>query len=181
MAARKTMATIEPKTKEGTPKKTEATPAVKTKKFSNEDRIPCFSITSGKYLFVGDKSGDLYRWLNDGDVVDVRYDDLVAAVRTRKPAVFKPRFIIKDKDFIAQFSQVKDLYDSLYSLEDLRSILTLPADKMKTVINSLPEGAKESLRDMAMSAIDSGNLDSVQRVRVLDEIYGTNMLLKLTD
>lgn len=183
MAAKKTTTTTKSKVVEAKPA-VEEKPMVEevvVKEFKDNDHIPCFSITAGEYLFVGDKSGDLYTWLADGDVVDVRYDDLVAAIRMRRPAIFKPRFVIQDDDFLAKYPDIQKLYDSLYSPEDLRSILTLPANRMATVINGLPDGAKESLKSMALSEIENGNLDSAQRVRVLDQIYGTDMLIKLTN
>ena len=177
MAARKTMAKAAEK-----PKTEEKPVAVaKKKQYQDNDKIPCFSITTGEYLYVGEKSGDLYTWLTDGDVVDVRYDDLVAAIRTKRPAIFKPRFIIQDEEFVTQYPEIQEIYDSLYSPEDLRQILELPPERLMNVIHGLPDGAKESLKYMAVKAIDEGSLDSVARVRVLDQIYGTDMLLKLAN
>lgn len=195
MAARKSMAKVADKPKveetlkveetqkvEAEPKaKAKSVAVAKKKQYKDDDKISCFSITTGEYLYVGDKSGDLYTWLTDGDVVDVRCDDLVAAIRTRKAAIFKPRFIIQDEEFVAQYPNVKRIYDALYSPEDLKRILELPADRLASVINGLPDGAKESLKFMAVKAIDDGSLDSVARVRVLDQIYGTDMLLRLAN
>lgn len=168
--------------KPAVPADSDAAPVVKeAKKFSDRDAIPCMSITSGKYVFVGDKSGDIYRWLTDGDVLDVRVDDLIAAIRTKRPLIFKPRVVIQDDDFVANYPNVIEVYDSLYSKEDLSQILSMKPDEMRKVIPSLPDGAKDSLKTMAIKAIDEGRLDSVQRVRVLDQIFGTDMLLKLTN
>ena len=50
---------------------------------------------------------------------------------------------------------------------------------MKTEISKLPVGAKESIKGIAATMIDSHVLDSVQRIKALDEIFGTNMLLTL--
>ena len=155
-------------------------PIVEKKKFRDDDKIQCMSITAGKYVYVGDRSNDVYRWLSDGDVIDVRYSDLVAAVRARKPIVFKPRVVIQDDDFIAEYPEIQKLYDSMYSKEDLFAILQLAPEEMRRIIPQLPEGVKESLKTIAVKAIDDGRLDSVQRVRVLDQIFGTDMLLKLT-
>lgn len=153
---------------------------VEKKSFKDDDKIPCVSITAGKYVWVGLKSDDVYRWHTDGDVVDVRYNDLVAAVRAKKPIVFKPRVVIQDEDFIAEYPEIQKLYDSMYSKEDLFAILQLTPSEMRRIIPLLPDGVKDSLKTIAVKAIDDGKLDSVQRVRVLDEIFRTDMLLKLT-
>lgn len=157
-----------------------AEPVTRKKVFKDDDRIPCMSITAGKYVAVGDKSGEVYRWLTDGDTVDVKYSDLLAAVRMRKPMVFKPRVVVEDEDFLADHKELQELYDSLYSADDLKAILQLSPAEMKKVVPNLPDGVKDSLKTLAIKAIDEGRLDSVQRVRVLDDIFGTDMLLKLT-
>lgn len=181
MAARKT--TSKPKVadevKTGVEEPKVLKPVLKT--FKDTDKLPCLSITNGEYLFVGDKSGDLYSWLTNGDVVDVRYDDLMAAIRMRKPGVFKPRFVVRDDDFVEQNPVLKPIYDSLFTVDDLRDVFKLSPDQLRRVVMSLPDGAKESIKSMAVSAIENGTLDSVQRIRVLDDIFGTDMLLKLTN
>lgn len=164
---------------EETPKVSEKTPV--KKQFKDDDKIPCLSITNGEYLYVGDKSGDLYSWLTDGDVVSVRYDDLMAAIRLRKPCIFKPRFVIRDDEIVEQNPVLKSLYDSLFTADDFRKIFTLSPNEIRRIVTGLPDGAKDSLKSMAISAIENGTLDSVQRIKVLDEIFGTDMLLKLTN
>lgn len=149
------------------------------KKYRDDDRIPCCSITVGEYLFEGDKSHELYDWVADGDIVNMRADDLIMAIRTRKPCVFKPRIIIQDDDFLASFPEVQQLYDTLYSKDNLMAILALEPKRMTDVIQQMPEGAKDAIKGMAMKAIEDGSFDSVARVRALDQLFGTDMLLKL--
>lgn len=105
---------------------------------------------------------------------------MIYLVRTRANAnIYSPRIIIEDEDFIAQNKSVKDFYDSMYDTSDLNQILLLPISQMKTEISKLPVGAKESIKGIAATMIDSHVLDSVQRIKALDEIFGTNMLLTL--
>lgn len=157
-------------------------PAAKVKrKYRDDDKIPCFSITPGEYLFEGGKSKMIYSWINQGVTEEMRYDDLTAAIRTRKPCVFKPRIIIQDDEFLEEYPEIQRLYDSMYSKDDLSKILTLDARRMTEVINSLPDGAKDAIKTLAVEAIDKGTLDSVARVRALDRIFGTDMLLKLAN
>lgn len=153
--------------------------APKERVYSNDDFIPCTSITVGEYLFEGDKSKQVYSWMDAGITEEMRYDDLTAAIRTRKPCIFKPRIVIQDEELLKKYPEVKRLYDSLYSKDDLMKILELPAKKMIDVIDQLPDGAKESIKSMAVNGIEKGSIDSVARVRALDQYFGTDMLLKL--
>lgn len=157
-------------------------PVVKEKReYKDSDKIPCFSITPGEYLFEGDKSKTVYSWINQGVVEDMRYDDLTAAIRTRKPCVFKPRIVIQDDEFLEDYPEIRRLYESMYSKEDLAKVLTLDPNRMTEVIKSLPDGAKDAIKYIAVEAIENGTLDSVGRVRALDQIYGTDLLLKLAN
>lgn len=157
-----------------------ATEEIKTsKKYDKEDVIPCKSITNGKLLVTGEKSKILYRWANYGDVEGIEYQDLIYMIRSHKPSVYKPRFVIQDEEFIAQHPDLKDLYNSLYSVKDLKDILNLPVAQMKKAINELPDGAFDAIRGVAASMISSGKYDSVAKIKVLDEIFDTKLLLTL--
>lgn len=148
--------------------------------FNPEDTIPCRSLVSGGLYIEGSRSHLLYSWADCGDVVDVEYRDLIYLVRTRADVnIYSPRIIIEDEEFVKQNKALKELYDSLYSAGDLNTILTLPVPKMKAEISKLPIGAKEALKGMVATMIDSRVLDSVQKIKALDEIFGTKMLLTL--
>ena len=153
------------------------TPTVK--KYDKEDVIPCKSITNGKLLVDGEKSGILYRWADYGDIEEIEYQDLIYMIRAHRVSVYKPRFIIQDEEFVAQHKDLKELYDSLYSIKDLKDILNLPVTQMRKAIEELPEGAFESIKGVAASMIHSGQYDSVKKIKVLDEIFDTKLLLTL--
>lgn len=153
-------------------------PAVK--KFQDTDLITCTSITTGILAMIGVKSGTAYTWDTMGDVTDVEYRDLISAVRRKSPFVYAPRFIIQDEDFLSQHKDIADLYANLYSAGDLRQVLKLSPSQLRSAIKDMPYGAQDTLKTVAIMAIDDGSLDSVQRVKVLDEVLGTDMLARLT-
>ena len=148
------------------------------KKYEATDGIPCRSITSGGLYMEGIKSHILYEWSDDGDVTEVEYQDIVAAIRSNVSYISKPYFIIEDEDIIAQFPQLNKIYASMYSIKDLRDVLTeTTPSAMKATILSLPDGAKESIKNIASQMISKGTLDSVQKIKILDEIFNTELML----
>ena len=50
---------------------------------------------------------------------------------------------------------------------------------MEKVIYNLPLGAQEALKTIAATMVDDGTFDSARRIKKLDEIMGTQLLLKL--
>lgn len=149
------------------------------KTYKKDDVISCKSITNGKLLVTGEKTGILYKWADYGDVEEVEYQDLLFMIRSKKASVYRPRFIIQDAELVEQFKDLGELYESLYSSRDLNDILKLPVTQMKKAINSLPDGAKDAIKGIAASAITSGRYDSVAKIKALDEIFDTHLLLTL--
>jgi hypothetical protein len=89
--------------------------------------------------------------------------------------------VIQDEEFLEDYPEIQRLYESMYSKEDLTKILALDPQRMTEVIKALPDGAKDAIKYLAVEAIENGTLDSVGRVRALDQIYGTDLLLKLAN
>lgn len=152
---------------------------VEKKKFSANDLIPCVSITPGEMFFVGNKSKDLYTFADVDDVVEIEFRDLDYAARTKDAMMFRPRFIIQDRDFIELHPELDDVYSTLHTTADLKAILKMTPSQMEKVIPTLPLGAQDALKTIAATMVDDGTLDSVKRIQTLDSIFGTELLLKL--
>ena len=158
--------------------KTEVKTAKKVKKeFKDTDGIMCRSVVEGRLLFIGEKTGMLYQWYGYGAEYEVEYRDLVIAVRTRGPYVFNPYFIIEDEDFLEEFPVVKKFYEDSYDVKELKNILYMPLEDMKKAIVALPKGALKTLQSIASTEVSNKTLDSIQKIRYLDEVFGTELLL----
>lgn len=147
------------------------------KKYEPSEGITCRSITPGGLYMEGIKTHIPYEWPDNGLETEVEYQDLVAAIRANSDYVMKPYFIIQDDEFIQQYPQLSKVYDSMYSVKDMKDVLALPASTMKQVITNMPDGAKESIKHIASSMISNGSLDSVQKIKILDQIFGTELML----
>ena len=157
--------------------KSETTETTKSRKFAKTTLVPCRSICTGVLYVEGPNSKEDYMWWDFNDIHDVQYQDLDAFIKRHATCVFKPQFIIEDEDFIAQNPDVKAVYDSMYTTKDLRDILNLPVNEMRKAIQELPLGAKEAIRGLAPTMIENKKLDSIEKIRVLDEIFGTQLIL----
>lgn len=149
----------------------------KKREFKETDGILCRSVTPGALYMIGKKTGMLYEWNAYGHEYEVEYRDLVIAVRTRSDFVFGPMFIIEDEDFINEFKIVKKFYEESYNNTDLEHIITLPTQEMKDAILALPPVAKENFKSMAATAVREKRLDSLEKIRLLDEMFGIDLRL----
>ena len=148
-------------------------PIVPNKIFHDGDYIMCRSIVAGG-LNITCRSSNYYRFVEYGGECEIEYRDLVELIRIHSDHIFLPRIIIEDKDFLEQFPQVRQFYESLYTTEDLRVILGLPNDKMEFEIQKLPREMFDTLRGLASSMISSGEIDSVNKIRCLSKIFNAD-------
>ena len=83
--------------------------------FSQSDGVNCVSITHGTLNVAGPKTGMIYRFSDYGDTTEIEYRDLVAMIRSKDKAVYEPRFVVEDDDFIAEYPAIKKFYDDEFS------------------------------------------------------------------
>lgn len=145
--------------------------------FKDTDGIKCRSVISGGLYVEGMKTKMTYSWTDYGDVSEIEYRDLVAAVRSKDKSVYEPRFIIEDKDFLEEFPTLDKFYSERFTTKDIRAILNLPIDEMIEAIDKLPKGAVDSLKSIAAKQVASGELDSVKKIKALDTLFGTDLNL----
>ena len=156
----------------------QTTDSVSTQKtFDPNEGILCRSVTHGKLFVDGIKTGMKYTFLDYDDEADIEYRDLVALVRSRDKSVYNPRFIIMDEDFIAEYPTLKKFYNDHFSTKNIKEILDLPEHQMKEEISKLPKGAVESLKSIAVNQIVNGEIDSIRKIKALDEAFGTDLSL----
>lgn len=151
------------------------------KKFSPDEMITCISITPGEMFYIGKKSQTLYTFANINDTVEIEFRDLDYAARAKDEMMYKPRFVIQNDSFVKLHPALDTVYSNLHTTKELKDILKMSPKQMEKVILSLPEGAKEAIKTIAATMVDNGTLDSIQRVKIIDAIFGTEMLLKLTN
>ena len=53
----------------------------------------------------------------------------------------------------------------------------MDVSEMIEAIKALPKGAAESLKSVAAQQVSTGQLDSVKKIKALDEFFGTDLNL----
>ena len=157
--------------------KTEEETIVKKKKFTSDDRIPCKSVLSGKTHLLGKRTNMIYTFLGRNDTIGIEYQDLVAEVRAGTKLLFHPMIVIEDQNFINEFPKLKDFYEKLYPVSDLKNLLKRPAREIQAILPNLPNGVIDSMKSVAADMVRSGELDSIATIRALDGAWGTDLAI----
>ena len=151
---------------------------VKSKKtFKADDLIDCTSTAVGVTFVYGDKSKKSYMFEAQGVVEGIRYDDLASMVNSRSSYLFRPFIIVKDEDFIEQYPKLKAFYEETWTTQDMNATLRLPPAELKEALQLMPVGIQKSLQELVATKIANGTMDSVSRIKVLDEFFGTQLML----
>lgn len=159
-----------------TVEKIEVEPVKEKRAFTDSDYILCRSVTYGA-LYVGGQSGNSYEFSDYGSECEINYRDLVSLIRKGSDHVFLPRFIILNDDLLEDFPTVKNVYEKMYTKNDLLEILDLPISKMKAAITELPEATQDVLEKMIGAEIANGHLDSISKVRALSNLFDSDFNL----
>ena len=150
--------------------------AAKTpRKYAPDEMIPCRSMTYGELLLTGTKSKMLYTWANYGDVTEMEFQDLQALRSTRSSYLFKPRFIIEDSELVEQWdSDLGKMYKDIIDV-DVEDMFRLPLNQFKSRLKKAPAGVQQAVKNIAGEKILNGSLDSIAKIKAIDEILGTDL------
>lgn len=159
-------------------KSTSKKPVAKSsRKFAPDDMITCRSVTYGELLLTGVKSKLLYSWANYNDTTEVEYQDLQALKSTKSSYLFKPRFVIEDEELVEQWSRdFGDMYKNIIDI-DVEDLFKLPLNQFKSKLKKSPKGVQQAVKNLAGEKILNGSLDSLAKIKAIDEILGTDLKL----
>lgn len=152
-------------------------PAKVARKYAQDDMITCRSITYGELLLTGKKSKLLYSWSNYGDTTEVEYQDLQALKSTKSSYLYKPRFVIEDEELVEQFGKdFVNMYENIINV-DVDDIFKLPLNQFKSRLKKAPNGVQQAVKNIAGEKIMNGSLDSLAKIKAIDEILDTDLML----
>lgn len=148
------------------------------KEFVPHELINTTSVTAGEMLMIGAKTKTIYRWADIGDTCEVEFQDLKAEkYNTKSRYIYDPLFVIENEDVLAlpEFKKVAEVYQNMLSVEDVENIFNLDAMSFKRTIENLPKGLKNTIKVMAVTKIEDGSLDSIQKIKIIDSVLGTDL------
>ena len=166
-------------TKKVTTKPVDEAPKAEVKReFAPDDNIKTVSVCAGELLMVGKKTGILYKWENYGDTAYVEYQDLKAeAYNSTSAYVYAPLFMIEDEEVLntREFARAKEVYQNAITAEEIDNFFNLTNQQFMSQLKKLPKSIQNTIKAVAVDKINNGSLDSIQKIKILDEVLGTDL------
>lgn len=154
-----------------------ATPV--TKEYDAYDLIPCQSLVNGTMYYLSPKSNTMYTWDNNGSIVDMTYEDLLVMKQSHSELMYRPCLMIMDEELLSQprWANVKSIYDNydVLSLGDATKIISLDSLSLKKALDKLTPSMRVVICNTAATMIENGTLDSIAKIKVIDEVCGTEL------
>lgn len=159
-----------------------AVPTEQPREFQKDDLIEVKSVFAGSCTLVGRRSGNVYVWETLGEIQYVEYQDLLAEITNRySKYIYEPLLLIEDEDVINKNPKLKDLYDTMIDVEDIEeSLLNDSVEDLRNILISLPSGLQETVKSIASTLMQDGELYDVRKIRLLDDLYHTALSEQLS-
>lgn len=142
------------------------------------DLIEVSSVTAGELVLIGGKTRRVYKWKDYGDIAYVEYQDLLAEkYNSSSRYLYDPLFVINSSEVIEQpdWSKVAKLYEHVLSTDDINKLFSLDGATFERTLKGLPKGLRNSVKTIAASKILDGSLDSISKIKAIDEILGSDL------
>ena len=67
------------------------------------------------------------------------------------------------------------MYGNLFEITDIDEFFDLDANEMERILTNMPRGFKKSLGNFARERIESGQLDSNRKIKLLEELLDIDL------
>ncbi len=136
---------------------------------TNDTMVSCRNGTAGNLIYKSLLNpGYTVEQDGFGDVQDLEYRELVS-MRGNQRRFFEDNWILIDNYQVIQKLGVERYYRNSLTTDNFDEVFTMPANKIKEVVPSLPGGTKDAIASRAKDKIESGELDSRSAIKALED------------
>lgn len=146
------------------------------------------SNVAGELIYINHKTGDEIHWAEYGDVQTLKAGD-IRAMKAKQPRFLTENWIavegIEDADENYEDVDIFEILEALGILQyykdnfypkNINEVFNWREEEMRNKIPSMPKTIKDTLIINANELISSGILDSMRKIKTLEEILGCELM-----
>lgn len=155
-------------------------------KFPDHVMVAVQSNTYGELIYVNQRTGARVSWKEIGDVQPVPMGELRDMRNTQRGFFSNNRIFIvgvEDEEYseaapedVYKALMVSQYYKDVIDPNNFNSIFGLEPHELRIRLNRMSDGAKTNLVVAANEAIRRGRLDSLKKIRVIEECLGCELI-----
>ena len=150
-----------------------STRAKKRLEINRDELIECRSAVNN-LVYVSKRTGEKFEWATFGDVNYISLGELITMKSTQPRMLKEGWLIVDDEEAIEQLGLAK-MYGNLFEITDIDEFFDLDANEMERILTNMPRGFKKSLGNFARERIESGQLDSNRKIKLLEELLDIDL------
>ena len=147
--------------------------AKKRLEINRDELIECRSAVSN-LIYVSKRTSEKFEWAEYGDVNYITLGELITMKSTQPRMLKEGWLIVDDEDAIEQLGLAK-MYGNLFEVNDIDEFFDLDEQEMTRILTNMPRGFKNSLGNFARERLESGQLDSKSKVKLLEELLDVDL------
>jgi hypothetical protein len=139
----------------------------KKKTIERDMEVECRSVRTGTLTYIN-RNGYHVDWDDYGVSEWLTVGELLTMKASQPRFLTQPWIIIEDED-VVDYLGLRKVYNDFLKIEDVEAFLQSGAANISSTIQTLPNGAKEILKDKVKDMILDGTLDSNRTIKLLEQ------------
>ncbi len=131
----------------------------------------------GAMYYRSRKTGELYQWTGFGDEQDMELSELKNAKSSSKKHFANNWFMFGEDDaWVIDYLGVGKYYKHAIGVDDFDDIFAKTPSEIAEIIGEMSRGQKRSVAYRAQQMIESGEIDSMKKISVLEDCLGVELV-----
>lgn len=130
--------------------------------------------TNGTYVHTSRRSGQSWVFDGYGARDEMELQELLSIRAASAGVLNEPILLILD-DEVVEYLGLGGLYEDILNDREVDLFFKLRPSEMEDILEKAPEGMKKLLCQKALEKVGNGELDSVARRRVFENVFGIEL------
>lgn len=141
---------------------------------ARNELIPCRSATVGELIYISDRTRAKYIWEDFGSTLYLEMGELQDMNGSKRAFLHEGYLVVEDEDAADNLGLTK-LYKELSHIDSLEELFSKNADELELILPRLPKGMVGSIASKARELVESGELESLSKIRVIEKCLGFDL------
>lgn len=150
---------------------------IEPKRVDPNQIITVYNGFHGAMYYRSRKTGELYEWSGFGDEQDMELSELKNAKSSSKKHFANNWFMFGEDDaWVIDYLGVGKYYKHAVGIDDFDEIFANTPAEIAKIVNEMSRGQKRSVAYRAQQLIESGEIDSMKKISVLEDCLGVELI-----
>lgn len=140
---------------------------------NRDELIPC-RCSMSSLIYVSKRTSEKFEWSEYGDVQYITLGELITMKSTQPRFLKEGWLIVDDEEAIEQLGLSK-FYGNLFEIDDIDEFFGLSESEIERILKNMPRGFKNTVAIFARERIESGELDSNRKIKLLEDLLDVDL------